>query len=137
LGDPVVVVKVLLSEAERRDDLAVAVEADALEVIEEAAALRDELEQSAAGVVVFDVGLEVLREVADTRGKERDLNFGRPGVALVGAELVDEARFLFCEKGHCCLVCLPVGAAKYMERAPSVNHYHAPRIPVIGERSLR
>jgi len=90
----------LLAEVERRDRLAVAVEARLLEVAEEPATLRDHLEEASPRVVILEVGLEVLREVPDALREEGDLDFGRPRVALVRTELVDELRFFLCVKRH-------------------------------------
>src|SRR5208337_5431977 len=73
----------LLAEAQRRDDLPVPVEAGALQVVKETAALRDEPEQAAPRVVVLQVSLEVLRKVADALRNEGDLDLGRARVGLV------------------------------------------------------
>ena len=54
----------LLAEVERADDLAIPLEARALEVVEQAPPLRDHAQQAAARVVVLHVRLEVLGEVA-------------------------------------------------------------------------
>src|SRR5437899_7516804 len=45
-------------------------------------------------MVVLLVRLEVLGEVEDALGQERDLHLGRAGIALVGAELLDDGRLL-------------------------------------------
>ena len=47
------------------------------------AALADELEQPAAAVVVVLVRAQVLGEVADALGEQRDLDLGGTGVAVV------------------------------------------------------
>src|SRR5207248_9409799 len=79
----------LLANAERADEAAVTLEVLLLEIVEEAAALTDDLQQAAARVVILRVGLEVVGQVVDALGQKRDLHFGRTGVALVGRELHD------------------------------------------------
>src|SRR5262245_17168823 len=61
----------LLSNPELVDDLAVPVLVRPLQVVEEPTPRPDELEQPAARVVVLEVGLEVVGEVADARGEQR------------------------------------------------------------------
>src|SRR5262249_19854080 len=90
----------LFAEVEGGHDLAVTVEAGLLQVVQEATALRDELQEPAARVVVLHVGLEVLREVADALAEEGDLHLGRPGVALVGLELADQLGLFLGLKRH-------------------------------------
>ena len=62
----------------------------ALEVVEQLAALRHQLEQAAARMVVLHVGLEVLGQVVDALGQDRDLHFGRTGVARLGGIRLDD-----------------------------------------------
>jgi|ERR1019366_10013175 hypothetical protein len=90
----------LLAEVEGRDDLAVALEARSLEIVEQAATLRDEAEEASARVMVFHVRLEMLGEVRDALGQERDLDLGRPGVVVVRLELGDDFEFFFGVQGH-------------------------------------
>src|SRR6185369_3309533 len=84
----------LLSDAELVDDRTVALEVRLLEVVEKAAAPADELEKAAAAVMIFRVGLEMFREIGNTIGEERDLNFRRAGVTLVGGKARDQLRLL-------------------------------------------
>ena len=75
----------LAADAELLDDRLVAWLVLALHVIEQLAALRDHLEQAAPRMVVLGVGLEVLGEVGDALGEDRDLDLGRPRIpGLVG-----------------------------------------------------
>jgi len=55
--------------------------------------LAHQLEQATSGVVVLLVGLEVLGELTDALGEERDLHLGRTGVAVVGAVFLDDLGF--------------------------------------------
>jgi hypothetical protein len=65
----------LLPKAKPCDDLLVTVVILAFEVVQEAPALPHHLEQALPGMMVLAVNLEVLREVEDPLGKERDLDF--------------------------------------------------------------
>jgi hypothetical protein len=91
---------VSLADVERADQGAVAVDAATTEVVEEATALADQLEQATTRVEVLRVGPKVLGEVVDAGGQQRDLNFGRTGVAFVGLELADNLGLAIDRKGH-------------------------------------
>src|SRR5204863_967310 len=71
-----------------------------LEVVEERAALADHLEQAAAAVMVLVIALEVLGEVRDPLGEERDLDLGRAGVGLVLPVLRDRLGLAYGGNGH-------------------------------------
>ena len=51
-----------------------------LEIIQQAAALADHHQESAAGAVIFLVALQMLGQVVDALGEQRDLHVGGPGV---------------------------------------------------------
>jgi hypothetical protein len=70
----------LLAEAQLRDQVTVAGRVFALEVIEQRAALVDQHQKAAARVVVLRVDLEMLGQVDDTLGQDRDLDLGRTRV---------------------------------------------------------
>jgi hypothetical protein len=76
-------VLVLLTYAEALDEIGVALGVFALEVIEQPPTLAYQFQQSPAGVMILCVDLEMLGEVVDPLAEERDLNFRRPGVAVV------------------------------------------------------
>src|SRR5262245_16247931 len=59
------------------------------QVVEQAAAVADQLEQALAGAKIFAVGLEVRGELTDAFGEEGDLNSGATGVGSVSLELFD------------------------------------------------
>src|SRR5579871_358263 len=63
------------------DQLLVPLLIGAVQVVENLSALRDELQQPASRVVVLDVALEVFGQVVDPLRQERDLDFGRTGIA--------------------------------------------------------
>src|ERR1019366_9838981 len=90
----------LLAKVEGRDDPAVPLEARSLEIVEQAAPLRDEGQETAPRMVVFDVRLEVLGQVRDALRQERDLHLGRSGVVIVRAELGDDFELLVGVQGH-------------------------------------
>jgi hypothetical protein len=90
----------LLSEVQARDDLTIPVEARHLEVVEKPPSLGDEAKQASAGMVILDVGLEVLGKITDSLGDKGDLDFGRAGVGLVGFKLADELGLFFAVERH-------------------------------------
>jgi hypothetical protein len=65
----------LLANTEALDQLCVPLRVLALEIVEQATALANELQKTATGVVIFGVDLEVLGQVTDTLAEKRDLNF--------------------------------------------------------------
>src|SRR5262245_29154670 len=66
----------LLADAELTNQLRIAVGVLALQVVKQTATLAYELEEASPGVMILDVGFEVLRQVADAFAEERDLDFG-------------------------------------------------------------
>lgn len=73
----------LAAQAEAADQFVVLLDVPAFEVIEQAASLRDHLEQSAPRVVIFLVRFEVLGELVNACCEQRDLHLRRTRVALV------------------------------------------------------
>jgi hypothetical protein len=65
----------LLANTEALDQLSIPLRILALEIVEQATALANELQKTATGVVIFGVDLEVLGQIADTFAEKRDLNF--------------------------------------------------------------
>jgi len=66
-----------------------------MKIIEETPALADHQQQSTTGAVVLLVLLQVIRELVDPLGQQRDLHIRRAGISLVQSEVLDELRFLF------------------------------------------
>ena len=60
------------------------------EVVEQATSLAHQLHQPAPGMVILEVGLEVLGELSDALRQDGDLNLGRAGIAFVLSKLRDE-----------------------------------------------
>src|SRR5687768_5454500 len=75
-------IKLLFAQTQLLDQAVVALDVLLLEVREQAAALVDHHQQAAARMVVLVVALEVLGQVADALGEDRDLDFGGTGIAL-------------------------------------------------------
>ncbi len=66
----------LASESEPLDDAAVAGDLCLLQVVEQSTSLAHEKEQATSTVMVVLVLLQVLGEVGDPLGEQRDLNLG-------------------------------------------------------------
>ena len=65
----------LLSQTETTNQLVIATDVNALQIVEHAAALADHLKQAAPRVIVFLVRLEMIGQFIDAFGQERHLNF--------------------------------------------------------------
>ena len=70
----------LLAQAERIDELAIRIDVLALEVVKELAAAADHLKQTAAGVMILLVFLEVAGQRVDAGRQKSDLNLRRTGI---------------------------------------------------------
>jgi len=84
----------LLTNAELADHGLITLGIIFLEVVEQATALADQHEKSAARAVVFLVRLEVLRQLSNTFAEQRNLNFRTAGIAGMRAVLGDEGFLL-------------------------------------------
>ena len=73
----------------------ISIDVPAFEIVEQAPALRDHLEQAAPRVVVFLVCFEMLRQLGDALAEQSDLHFGRARVAFVRPVLADDVFFGF------------------------------------------
>ena len=86
-------VRTLLADAQALDQFGIPVGVLAFQVIEQAPALADELQQAAARMMILGVGLEVFGQVADALAEQGDLNFRGAGVAVVGLVSADDPVF--------------------------------------------
>ena len=77
----------LAPEAELLDQRAVALEILALEIVQQATAPSNELEQAAPRIVILRVGPQVLGELVDPSREERDLDRRRTRVPIAPAVL--------------------------------------------------
>src|SRR5262245_54667991 len=88
------------ADAELFDDDSIPLRRPGPEVFEETAPLTDEHEETATRMMILHVLLEMIREAVDALGQERDLDLGRPRVALVSAKLLDQTLLAFDGKRH-------------------------------------
>lgn len=65
------------------------------QVIEEAPAFPDHLQQSEAAVMVFFMLVQVRRQCVDVRGQNGNLDFRRPGISRTLSVLFQNVRLLF------------------------------------------
>src|SRR6056297_1870416 len=77
----------LTADAQFLDHRAVALDILALQIVEQAPSLADDLEQTPPRVVVLLVGPEMLGQIGDSLRQEGNLDFGRTSVPFVGPEL--------------------------------------------------
>src|SRR5262245_30816718 len=85
--------KTLLTELQRRNDLAVPVHVGPLQIVEKLAPLADEHEQAASRVMILLVNLEMIRQRIDALTQKRNLDFGRTRVGFVQAMFADDGGF--------------------------------------------
>lgn len=76
------------------DDCPIPLDILLLEVVEESPSLADDLQKTAPAVVVLFVNLEVLRQIDDPLGENRDLNLRRPRIAVVTLERCNDLLLL-------------------------------------------
>src|SRR4029453_16862343 len=86
--------RTLLTDSEPLDELVVALRVLALQVIEQTAAAADELHETAAGVMILGVRLEVIGQISNPVRQQRDLDLGRSRVGVVSSKLPDDFRLL-------------------------------------------
>ena len=72
----------LLAQTQLSDQGTITVDVLLLQIGQQIAAAADHLEQAAAAVVVMLVALQMLGQVVDARGEQRNLDLRRTGVAL-------------------------------------------------------
>src|SRR6201999_3629688 len=69
------------ADTELLDQCLVATLVGTAHIIEQLTTLRHELQQPSPRVIVLHMRLEMFSQVVDPFGQDRDLHFGRPGVA--------------------------------------------------------
>jgi hypothetical protein len=79
------------AKAQALDELLVLLRFGCLEIVEELAALVDELDLAAARGMIALMRREMLAETVDALGKERDLDLGGAGVGGPAPELREDA----------------------------------------------
>jgi hypothetical protein len=80
----------LPSEPQPFDQALVSAEVAPPQIVEQTTTLANELEQPPAGMVIFDVSLEVLGEMADPCTQQRHLNFRRTRIGRVKLVLTND-----------------------------------------------
>ena len=89
----------LLTDTKLFDSSSVSLNVLLLEIVKKVSSLTDHLEQTASGVVVLLVCLEVFCEVADSLCKDSDLYLGRTCVGFVSSVSLDNGcLFVFSEQ---------------------------------------
>src|ERR1700722_16191963 len=86
--------------AELVDQALVSAFIDTLEIVEQLATLRHHLQQASPRMVVLHVRLEMLGEIVDPFGQDRDLHLGRPGVARLLRVGLDDLRLALRRHRH-------------------------------------
>ena len=89
----------LLPQIQLVDYLLVALAFRAVEIIEQAAALRDHFQKAAPRRMVLRVGLEVFGQLRDPLRQQRHLNVSAARILLMQLELLEIHRFrILCHK---------------------------------------
>ena len=83
----------LLAQAKAINNLAVPIRVTAIEIVQQTPALVDHHDQPPPGRMVFNVGLEVRRQVVDPLAEKRDLHFRRARILYMSPELFDQHGF--------------------------------------------
>ena len=73
-----------------------------LHVVEQLTTAGSHLQETATTVKVFAVSAEVIGQMIDPSGEDRDLDFGRSGILIVSFELGDD--FWFSDGRHWLLI---------------------------------
>ena len=82
-----------IAETKLLDELPVSIDFRALHVVQEPAALADELEQPLTTVVILFVSAEMVRQIVDALREQRNLNASRSTVRLMRRVLLDGRAF--------------------------------------------
>jgi hypothetical protein len=90
----------LSPDPELRDEGAIALDVGVPQVVQQTPLLADQEKEAAAGVVVFGVRFQVLGELPDASGRQRDLYFGGTSVPFTAPVIRDQLAldfFLYCQ----------------------------------------
>src|SRR5690606_18251294 len=117
----------LAADAESLDEILITRLVARLDVVEQAAAQTDHLEQATTGMVVLGVVAEMLSEVLDPLGENGDLNLRRAGVSVLGGEFLYERALALRGNRHRVLRCcgrLSAGGVAYaLGMEPALLHF--------------
>src|SRR5262245_52469627 len=127
----------LFADAETLDQISVTVRVLGLHVVQEPAALADQLQQTAARMMILRVRLEMVGQVVDAIAQNGDLNFRRPRVGVVSTVVPDDLRLAFLRQRHVHVLhvrprsrreaMLPMCSAQ----APSAPARRCPLLPIL------
>src|SRR5262245_42055616 len=73
----------LFSQAKTVDQVVITIDVTTFQIIKKTAALADQLQQSAARMIILLVSLEMISQFINALGQQRDLNFRRAGIGAV------------------------------------------------------
>jgi hypothetical protein len=121
----------LFAEVQRGNDAEVTLNVRVLQIVEQPAALADELEQPTTRVVVFLMCLKMLSQIRDSLTEQCDLDLWGSRVFFVQAVLVNDALFCADREWHETISFL-LFAALYSGAHARVNvqsHHKADRWP--------
>jgi len=90
----------LAAESEFLDQASVALQVALLQVVEQPPTASDQLEQSAAGVMILPMRAEVLGQLVDSTRQKSDLDLGRARVRIASAVPGDNFCFGFFGESH-------------------------------------
>jgi hypothetical protein len=85
----------LLSQAELLDQGPITVDIFVFQIVQEAAALTHQLDQSTTGMVVLGMDLKMIRQVTDPLAQDGHLDFCGAGVGFMQPVAIDNLLFLF------------------------------------------
>jgi hypothetical protein len=84
----------LVTEPQFLNQLAVRLDIRSPEIVQQSATLAHHLQEAAATVVILAVVTEMIREVVDALGQDRNLNLCGPRISLMGPVLLDRRCFV-------------------------------------------
>jgi hypothetical protein len=104
----------LMSQFQLLGDRLVAGQVGVMQVVQQPPPLANHYQQTTAGAVILLVGLQVLGQMVDALGQQRDLHVGRTGILLVRLECLNRLSFGFhtffnqkmlCQRSYSQAVC--------------------------------
>ncbi len=98
----------LSSDAELLNQPFVTGKVTRMQVVEQPAALTNQLEQTSARMMIFRVGAEMRGKLLDARREQSDLNLGRSAIGGGTSVGLDYFPFAGCRKGHQKFLLFPV-----------------------------
>ena len=87
----------LLSDTELSDYSTVTLDVLLLKVVKKITSSSDHFEETASGMMILLMVLEMFGEIGDSFGEDSDLNFGRTGIIFAEAVSLDDSSFFFLE----------------------------------------